>query len=130
MKLIMILKHRINTSGFKKIRTEQGSSLVEVLASLSLTAVVVIGIVMGVLTMTNVNIDLHKQEVAKDIAASNVDYIMSRPYANTYNLPSPPANFASTINVTQTDATEQKIVISISFNNNVVYTLTDYRTNY
>ena len=129
MKLNLI-PTKIITPLFKKIKAEEGSSLVEVLASVSLAAIVVIGIVMGVLTMTNVNVDLHKQEVAKDIAASDIDYIMSRPYSNTYNLPSPPANFTSTINVTQTDATEQKIVIAISFNNNVVYTLTDYRTNY
>jgi Tfp pilus assembly protein PilV len=130
VKLNLIPTKIIKPSKFKKLKAEDGSTLVEVLVSVCLTAIVVIGIVVGILTMTNTNADLREQVVAKDIAASDIDYIMSRPYANTYNVPSPPANFTSTTNVIQTDTTEQKIVVTISLNNNVVFTLVDYRTNY
>ena len=113
-----------------KILNQKGFTLIETLIAVTITAIIVTGIVTGILTVTKVNVNLHKQQIAKDIAASAMDYIMSRPYANTYNLPPTPANYTSIMNVTQIDTTEQKLVIGVSFNNNVVYTLTDLRTNY
>lgn len=112
------------------ILKQKGFTLIETLIAVTITAIIVTGIVTGILTVTKVNVNLHKQQIAKDIAASAMDYIMSRPYANTYNLPATPANYTSIMNVTQIDTTEQKLVIGVSFNNNVVYTLTDLRTNY
>lgn len=126
--MFKILMRKLSKSA--KILNQKGFTLIETLIAVTITAIIVTGIVMGILTVTKVNVNLHKQQIAKDIAASAMDYIMSRPYANTYNLPATPANYTSIMNVTQIDTTEQKLVIGVSFNNNVVYTLTDLRTNY
>jgi len=126
--MFKILMRKLSKS--TKILNQKGFTLIETLIAVAITAIIVTGIVAGILTVTKVNVNLHKQQIAKDIAASAMDYIMSRPYANTYNLPPTPANYTSIMNVTQIDTTEQKLVIGVSFNNNVVYTLTDLRTNY
>ena len=126
--MFKILMRKLSKS--TKILNQKGFTLIETLIAVAITAIIVTGIVAGILTVTKVNVNLHKQQIAKDIAASAMDYIMSRPYANTYNLPATPANYTSIMNVTQIDTTEQKLVIGVSFNNNVVYTLTDLRTNY
>jgi prepilin-type N-terminal cleavage/methylation domain-containing protein len=126
--MFKILMRKLSKSAI--ILNQKGFTLIETLIAVTITAIIVTGIVMGILTVTKVNVNLHKQQIAKDIAASAMDYIMSRPYANTYNLPATPANYTSIMNVTQIDTTEQKLVIGVSFNNNVVYTLTDLRTNY
>jgi prepilin-type N-terminal cleavage/methylation domain-containing protein len=126
--MFKILMRKLSKS--TKILNQKGFTLIETLIAVTITAIIVTGIVTGILTVTKVNVNLHKQQIAKDIAASAMDYIMSRPYANTYNLPATPANYTSIMNVTQIDTTEQKLVIGVSFNNNVVYTLTDLRTNY
>jgi prepilin-type N-terminal cleavage/methylation domain-containing protein len=129
--MFKILMRKLSKSA--KILNQKGFTLIETLIAVTITAIIVTGIVTGILTVTKVNVNLHKQQIAKDIAASAMDYIMSRPYANTYNLPATPANYTnytSIMNVTQIDTTEQKLVIGVSFNNNVVYTLTDLRTNY
>jgi prepilin-type N-terminal cleavage/methylation domain-containing protein len=126
--MFKILMRKLSKSAI--ILKQKGFTLIETLIAVTITAIIVTGIVTGILTVTKVNVNLHKQQIAKDIAASAMDYIMSRPYANTYNLPATPANYTSIMNVTQIDTTEQKLVIGVSFNNNVVYTLTDLRTNY
>ena len=126
--MFKILMRKLSKSAI--ILNQKGFTLIETLIAVTITAIIVTGIVAGILTVTKVNVNLHKQQIAKDIAASAMDYIMSRPYANTYNLPPTPANYTSIMNVTQIDTTEQKLVIGVSFNNNVVYTLTDLRTNY
>ena len=126
--MFKILMRQLSKSAI--ILNQKGFTLIETLIAVTITAIIVTGIVAGILTVTKVNVNLHKQQIAKDIAASAMDFIMSRPYANTYNLPATPANYRSIMNVTQIDTTEQKLVIGVSFNNNVVYTLTDLRTNY
>ena len=126
--MFKILMRKLSKSAI--ILNQKGFTLIETLIAVTITAIIVTGIVAGILTVTKVNVNLHKQQIAKDIAASAMDFIMSRPYANTYNLPATPANYRSIMNVTQIDTTEQKLVIGVSFNNNVVYTLTDLRTNY
>ncbi|HXY75058.1 MAG TPA: prepilin-type N-terminal cleavage/methylation domain-containing protein [Dehalococcoidales bacterium] len=198
---------------------QKGYTLVEVLAAIALSTIIVSGIVMGITTMTKVYASMHQQEIAKDVAAANMDYIMSRPYANNYTIfnpssgnmgtvitisagsgwspsdtsfnvqvgtavatntltvnssgilsgtitlpsvttgsqtititgstndsqtfvnafnvtttsnqyPATYANYKMNLSINQIRLTEQQIIISISLNNKVLYTLTDYRTNY
>ena len=115
------------------IPDQKGFTLLEVLIAVVLTAIIGTGIFVGLRTLTLLYVDTNTHEISKDIAASDIDYVLSQPYGSAYTLPSSPAeynNYTSSIQVTALEQTEQQIKISISFNNSIVFTLTDYRTFY
>ena len=204
------------------IREQNGDTLIENLVAIVLLAIVAAAIFGSILTAIKTFGQMNSKEASKDIAASEMDYIFSQPYASNYTVfnpnsgpvgtvvivptgsgwsssdtsfsvkvgsataintlvvsstgnlsgtitvpsvttglqtisisgaVSPTQTFTNAFNVTTTAAqypaeyvgytsslgitnnfagvgTEQKIVISISYKGNVIYTLTDYRTSY
>ena len=132
----LMLKNRINKlSKSAKMSEEKGFTLIEVLAAMALVLIIAAGIFVGIRSMTIIQVDTNTQETAKDIAASNMDWIMSQPYASNYTLPSLPAVYSSAyqaqlVKPVVIQLTEQQIAINILFNNKVIYTLTDLRTAY
>jgi type II secretory pathway pseudopilin PulG len=204
------------------LREQKGDTLIENLMAIVLLAIVSAAIFASIQTAIKTFGQMNTKEVSKDIAASEMDYIFSQPYANNYTVFNPNSGPAGTIvtvptgsgwsssdtsfsvrigpttatntlvvsstgnlsgtitvpsvttgpqtisitgvvsgtqtfvnafNVTTTAAqypsayigcvssltvnnnvagvgAEQKIVINISYKNNVIYTLTDYRTYY
>jgi hypothetical protein len=198
---------------------QRGDTLIENLVAIVLFAIIGIAIFMAIRTAISSFGVMDTHEASKDIAASEMDYILSQPYANNYTIFNPssgpvatvitvpagsgwstsdtifsvimgvtvapntltvningnltgtitvpsgltglqtvqitgnytgthtfsnafdvtgttaeyPAEYAgytSSLSVTPVQPTEQQIVINISDKNQVVYTLTDYRTNY
>jgi prepilin-type N-terminal cleavage/methylation domain-containing protein len=118
------------------IRDQQGFSLIEVLIALAMAGIIIAGVLMVMGTSTKILVLAKNQEISKDIAASEMEYIRSIPYASTYDLddmPPLPANYdnyTSTVNVTYLEMDEQKIEIKIYWNGKMIFPLTDYRTNF
>ena len=112
---------------------QKGFSLVEELVAIVLLTIIAAAIFTALQTMILTFGQMNTQEMSKDIASSDMDYIMSQTYGTNYTLPQVPAEYSgytSSLSVTQIQSTEQQILISISFKNKVRYTLTDYRTYY
>ena len=135
----LMLKNRINKLNKSAMMSEEkGFTLIEVLVAVVLVAIIGAGIFVGIQSMTKIQVDTNTQETAKDIAASNMDWIMSQPYASNYNLdnvPSPLSAYSSAyeaqlVTPVPLEMTEQQITIKVLFNNKVIYTLTDIRMDY
>ena len=124
------------------IRNENGFTLIEVLISIAFMMVVVGGIIMAISTSSKILVIANNKEIAKDIAAGDMEWIKSQPYADSYTLPMAPPIYSAYV-VTDGDPThvntivadflehkEQRIQISISLNGNALFTLIDYRADY
>ena len=78
------------------------------------------------------------QETAKDIAISDMEYVISQPYynqanQNKYTLPPQTQNYLAQLTVTDITwnaGQQEEVDITISFNGNILFTLTDFRTPY
>jgi prepilin-type N-terminal cleavage/methylation domain-containing protein len=122
--------------GFHKtliVRDEKGFTLIEVLAAIVITAILSLSIYMAISTSTKVLVLTNKQETAKDFAASDMEYIRSLPYSDTYTLPTPSlayTNYSQSVLVTFLRTNEQRIDITITWGGKTVFTLTDFRVNY
>jgi prepilin-type N-terminal cleavage/methylation domain-containing protein len=66
------------------IRDQQGFTLIEVLAAIVITSILSLSIYMALSTSTRVLVLTNTQEVAKDIASSDMEYIRSIPFADNY----------------------------------------------
>jgi prepilin-type N-terminal cleavage/methylation domain-containing protein len=78
---------KIRLPGFHKtliVRDEKGFTLIEVLAAIVITSILVLSICMAISISTRVLVLTNTQEVAKDIAASDMEYIRSLPVADNY----------------------------------------------
>jgi prepilin-type N-terminal cleavage/methylation domain-containing protein len=76
---------------------QKGFTLVEVLVAVVLTAIIAIGIFVGLRTIILLYGNTNSHEIAKDMAASAMDDIMSQPYANTYTIFSPTSGPVGTV---------------------------------
>ncbi len=102
---------------------------------MAIAGILIPGILLSVQTSTKILVLTNTQEIAKDIAISEMDYIRTLGYAEDYNddlpdLPEKYSSFTPNVAVTYLRFNEQKIDISVSWNGKVMFTLTDYRTNY
>jgi prepilin-type N-terminal cleavage/methylation domain-containing protein len=115
------------------VREQQGFTLIEVLAAIVITAILSLSIYMAISTSTKVLVLTNKQETAKDLAASDMEYIRSLPYSGTYTLPAPSVaytNYSQSVLVTFLRTNEQRIDITITWGGKTVFTLTDFRVSY
>lgn len=111
--------------GLRKIsrllHNNKGFSLIEVLAAMLLAGILIPAIILSVTTSTKVLILTNNREVAKDIAISDMEYIRTQTYADSYT-PSPRpekySSFVSDIHVTYLQMNEQQIDIAIYLNSN------------
>jgi type II secretory pathway pseudopilin PulG len=130
----------IRLPGFHKqsiLHEGKGFTLIEVLIACALSAAIVAGLIVVIATSTKIMIRTKNEETAKDIAASEIEYIRSVPYADSYLLPplsSPYSNFTVTSPVVTKyiEMNEQQIEIDVfvNGNSNPIFKLTDYRTNF
>ena len=122
--------HNHNTS-----QTDQrGFTLLEVLIAIVLTGIIASGILFALGTSTTILVKTNAQETAKDIAITDMEYIRTLQYANSYpksNLPALPQNYDHDVTVNSLNLNEQEITITVTdTSGNQLFTLTDYRTNY
>jgi len=137
----------IRLPGFHKLgiaRDQKGITLIEVIITIAMTAIIVAGVLMVIGTSTKILVMTKNQETAKDIAASEIEYIRSVPYADSYNLPALPdadSNFTIisststppyTVYATPIQLGEQEIEIDVFVKGSAsaIYKLVDYRTNF
>ena len=117
---------------------EKGFTLIEVLIAILFFMIIVGGILMAISTSSRVLAKANNQEIAKDVAAGVMEYIRTLPYAPSYPVPSPPAEYSnfqvndgdSTVVPTFLRTNEQQIDIVVKLQGKVIFTLTDYRTKY
>jgi prepilin-type N-terminal cleavage/methylation domain-containing protein len=79
----------IKLPGFLKpsnAHPEKGFTLIEVLAAIVITSILTLSIYMAISTSTRVLVLTNTQEVAKDIASSDMEYIRTVPFADNYIL--------------------------------------------
>ena len=130
----------IRLPGFYKqsiVREGKGFTLIEVLIACALSGAIIAGLIVVIATSTKLMIRTKNEETAKDIAASEIEYIRSVPYADSYLLP-PLSSLYSNFTVTNPVITkyiemnEQQIEIDVfvNGNSNPIFKLTDYRTNF
>ena len=132
------------------IKDQRGFSLLEILVAIPMIAILAIALLASLGTSSKVLIRTDTYERAKDIAISDMDFIMSQQYAtqscqlnpNTkYQLPPQTNSYVSNFTVTDitssndTDATwvaglEEEIDISVTLNGKYLFTLTHYRSSY
>ena len=119
------------------MQDEKGFTLIEVLIAVALAATIIAGLLVVIATSTKIMVRTKNEETAKDIAASEIEYIRSVPYADSYTLP-PLAPSYSNFSVTNPvvaqyiEMNEQQIEIDVfvNGNSNPIFKLTDYRTNF
>jgi prepilin-type N-terminal cleavage/methylation domain-containing protein len=94
-------------------RRQRGFTLIEVLAALVIVSILTLAIYMAVSTSTKVLVLTNNQETAKDIAASDMEYIRSVPYSGAYIILNSSTGAAKqgnpvtfTVNVTNPTATD------------------------
>jgi prepilin-type N-terminal cleavage/methylation domain-containing protein len=115
-------------------RSQKGFSLLEVLAAIAITGIIVVGIYMALSTSTKVLVRANTQETAKDMAASAMEWILSQQYNSSYTLPSSmtTSGSLSVVNPVVPEyirMSEQKITITVQ-GLTPPFTLTDIRANY
>jgi prepilin-type N-terminal cleavage/methylation domain-containing protein len=126
------------------IEDQKGFSLLEILIAIPMIAILAVALLMSLGTSSKVLIRTSTYERAKDIAISDMDFVMSQTYSQApgnYQQPPQTNGYVSTITVTDitssndTDATwstgqEEEIDVAISLNGKSLFTLTDYRSSY
>lgn len=128
------------------IRDQKGFTLIEILITIPIIAILAAGILYSLGTSSKILISTETEERAKDLAISDMDYVMSQPYSDQanqdnpasptqYQLPQPTnyANYVSTLTVTDLTSDpgqEEEIDVAISLNGKILFTLSDYRANY
>ena len=136
----------IRLPGFHNIlivREEKGFTLIEVLISIALSAVIVSGVLITIGTASKMLVRTKNQETAKDLASTEMEYIRSQAFSGSYTL-TVPSIYSSrfTLNSTNTppfsaivsplQLGEQKIEIDVYLigSSTPIYTLVDYRVSY
>ena len=125
------------------VRDEKGFTLIEILIVVAMTGIMVAGVLMVIGTSTKILIKTKNQETAKDIAATEMEYIRSQSFSGSYTLPALPAIYSNfTLNSTNTppfnaivtplQLCEQKIEIDVFLKGSTtpIYELVDYRVDY
>ena len=116
-----------NCYNFRKIKAEQGSSLIEIL--LAITILVIIGIAVAFSLSTSSKILLHTDENqrARNFAEYEMESLVY-PVSNSAQTGTGSyAGFTATISATTVNTNEQNVSITVTGNNIPSYTLTDYK---
>ena len=123
-----------------KLRNDRGFTLLEIIIAIAVLGIIGTGILISLGTSTKIFVLTNTQEIAKDIAANDMEYIRSLPFAGSYTLPPPsqPAEYSAysaVATVTFLRVNEQRIDITVSLNGKIILfngstMLTDYRVHY
>jgi prepilin-type N-terminal cleavage/methylation domain-containing protein len=120
------------------VQDQKGFTLIEVLIVITLSVLILSGVLIITGTSSKILVITNTQETAKDIAISDMEYVISQPYydqanQNQYILPPQTQNYTATLNVTNITwnaGAEEELDIIISINGTQLFKLTDFRTPY
>lgn len=119
------------------MKSEEGFSLLEVLVSLMILAMIGLAFLSALATGTKATLIMDERATARNLACSQMEYVKSQDYTASY----PPAAIPSgkdyvgySVNITaeplhDPDEGIQKITVKIEHNNKVVTTLEAYKVN-
>ena len=122
----------------RKIKSEKGFSLVEVLVSAFIMITVGVGLLSGLTLTSKVVASTDRNESARDLAVAEMEYIKSLSYSTTsynYNsalIPNGSGYTVSVVNPPQSlqDGNLQIITVIVSLNQTEVTRLSDYKVNW
>jgi prepilin-type N-terminal cleavage/methylation domain-containing protein len=113
------------------MKGEKGFSLIEVLVSLALLGIISVGFLSSLGTASAVTITTDKQETARNLAETQMEYVKSQAYDTSYAtapIPDEYGGYTATIDVeTLHDSNIQKITVTIERHGEEVTTLEGYK---
>jgi type II secretory pathway pseudopilin PulG len=114
------------------MKSEKGSTLLEVLISLALMGTVAVLFLQGTMNSANARVQADERASAKVLAESIIDSVKKMDYASTYNIAIPSGYQGYTANLTVgylgSDNIE-KLTLVISHDGREILTLKNYKVN-
>jgi prepilin-type N-terminal cleavage/methylation domain-containing protein len=126
------------------MKNQAGFSLIEVLVSILIIGAIIMVVPGAIATANKTTVTNNKHTTAESLARSQMDYLQSQTYIKLQNPPvyavltSIPAGYQVTAsavrldpkgNGTTFDDGLQKLTVNVKYNNQVEYTLVDYKIN-
>ncbi len=113
------------------MKSEKGSSLIEVIVSLALIGIMAVAFFSGLGTVCGVTAMIDERETAKNLAETQTEYVKYHPYAASYT-PAPITGefpgYAATIEVEPLqDSNIQKVIVTINHKGRVMTKLESYK---
>lgn len=125
------------------MKNEKGFTLIETVVSIAILGIVAVGLLSGLGTASKVLIRTDERETARNLAESQMEYIMKANYATSYDTIPIPSEYAGytissvvTNDITSRDTDIQKIRITVKYNDRPIIlsltsncTLENYKVN-
>ncbi len=113
------------------MKNEKGFSLIEVLISIVLLAVVGTAFLNALVGSSKAMFTADKMATAKNLAETQMEYVKQQQFSSTYTpdaIPAEYGGYAAEITAQPTrDGNIQKVSVLVKFNNTGVFTLEDYK---
>ena len=112
------------------MKNEKGFSLIEVLIALVLISLIAAAFLSGLATSLTALAIADKQETAKNLAETQMEYVKGQDYADSYapaSIPGEYAGYSATIDAESIRGGLQEITVTIKHNDKEVITLEDYK---
>ena len=113
------------------MKDEKGFSLIEALVSLALVGIIGVGLLSSLSTVSAVTITTDKEETARNLAETQMEYVKGQAYDTSYAtapIPSEYGGYTATIDVESLyDNNIQKITVTIERHGEEVTTLEGYK---
>ena len=112
---------------------EKGVSLIETLIAIALLGIIGSVLMSGMGGIYKTTPIASEQDIGKELAQSQIEYILQEPYALSYSaapIPAAYSGYTATVTTnTMRDGNIEKITVTIYHNGNYAFKLESYKTN-
>jgi Tfp pilus assembly protein PilV len=134
VKLISKLGRTFNISTSKKIKSEEGSSLIEVVVAVLMVTIIGAAVALALITSSKTLIYTDTNQKAMNFAEYEMENIKTQAYSDaSYSINNTLAAYpglTASYSITKiTSGQEQEVTVTITGNKISPYTLTDYKVN-